>query len=97
MSDAEDLQDVYRKTRARRKLEYKIKPEDKVRVINEIRYKRLIEGRTLQSIADEYGLDINLIHRIGAGKSFKSVPFDDRMRGAVEALRKRVTATAAKA
>ncbi len=90
MSDAEDLQDVYRKTRARRKLDYKIKPEDKVRVINEIRYKRLIENRTLQEIALEYGLDVNLVHRIGSGKSFKNVPFDERMRGAVDALRKKL-------
>lgn len=86
MSDAEILQQAYNKNRARRKLCYRVDPEDMVRVINEIRYKRLIEGIPVRTLAKEYDMDINVISRIGAGKAFKDVPLDDRMRQAIEAL-----------
>lgn len=87
MSDAEELQDVYSKTRAQRKLSKRYSREELSQVVNAIRYARLIDNTPIAQLAETYGININVVHRIGTGHAFKGVPFDERMRIAVDRIR----------
>lgn len=90
MSDAETLQHLYNKTKRQRKLSHRLTPEQTAELVNEIRYERLIVGTPCGELAEKYDMDQNVVWRIGAGTAFKEIPFDDRLRGAVEALRAQV-------
>jgi hypothetical protein len=87
VSDAETLQHLYNKTKRQRKLSHRLSPEETAALVNEIRYERLIVGTSCRALAEKHDMDTNVIWRIGAGTMFKEIPFDDRMRGAIEALR----------
>ena len=90
MSDAETLQHLYNTTKRQRKLSHRLSPEQIDQLVNEIRYERLINGTSCAALAEKHDMDPNIVWRIGAGTLFKGVPFDDRMREAVEGLRAQV-------